>query len=260
MKINKMEELSVIIPVHKYDENIATYLTRAIESVNEQDEKCGEIIFVGPKNVLGEITIENAKITKLENKGETDYCSQINLAVKNTKTKYFTILELDDYFSKTWFKNVKSYLEYNPNYTAFLPIVGLSNTEGKELGTINELVWARAFSEELGAIDAGALESCFDFVTTGGVFRVDEFIECGMLKPSIKLSFWYEYLLRAVENGTKFFVIPKIGYTHILDREDSLMQSYKDMDEQERLWWIKLAKKEYFFKKDRIEKSLYVKE
>jgi len=256
-----MENLSVIIPIHEYNEEIEKYLDRAIESIEEQVDTLNiNIVIVGEESVLNQLKPQKNNITLLKNSGKTDYCSQVNFAVKQIKTKYFSILELDDFYSKTWFKNVCSHMEHNPNFTAFLPIVKLVDTNEKELGTINEVVWARAFSEELGVIDSTTLENYFDFVTTGGVFRVDEFIECGMLKPSIKLSFWYEYLLRSIENGTKYFVIPKIGYNHVMGRNNSLMESYNDMDGEERMWWINLAKKEYFFKKDRTEKSVYIKE
>ena len=80
------------------------------------------------------------------------------------------------------------------------------------------------------------------------------------MKPTIKLSFWYEYLLRAINEGNKVFVIPKIGYVHTVDRAGSVMDSFKDMDEKERNFWIKLAKKEYYFKKERPANAKYIVE
>ena len=68
----------------------------------------------------------------------------------------------------------------------------------------------------------------------------------------MKVSFWYEFLLRAAYKGKKMFVIPKVGYRHFVGREDSLSYQYgNNMSEVELNWWIDLAKKEYFFPHDR---------
>ena len=80
----------------------------------------------------------------------------------------------------------------------------------------------------------------------------------GMLKPSIKLSFWYEFLLRATSKSLKIFVIPKNGYYHLVEREGSIMDQYKYMDGKERSWWVKLASKEYYFDKERKESYNYI--
>jgi hypothetical protein len=68
----------------------------------------------------------------------------------------------------------------------------------------------------------------------------------------MKLTFWYEFLLRAAYKGKRMFVIPKIGYYHTIGREYSLSRFYgNNMSEDEANWWIELAKKEYFFPHDR---------
>ncbi len=72
------------------------------------------------------------------------------------------------------------------------------------------------------------------------------------LKESIKLTFWYEFMLRALKKGEKFYVIPKIGYRHILGRDNSLLMQYrKEIDEKESDFWFRTAKSESFFDKDR---------
>jgi len=257
-----MEELTVIIPVHEYNENVSKYLQLAIDSVKEQTEQPQTIIIVGPKIVVDSILKDSPKesFKFVINDGETDYCSQVNLGVTNCKTKYFSILEYDDTYNKIWFKNVKSYIKVKPEYSIFLPINKFVEEDGKEIGTSNEICWAMAFANELGVIDADILESYYDFSVTGGVFRTDDFIESGLLKPSIKLSFWYEYLLRTVNEGIKVFVIPKNGYNHTVNRKGSLMDSIVGMTGKERNFWMKLAKKEYFFKKERVSNAKYVAE
>jgi GT2 family glycosyltransferase len=201
------------------------------------------------------------RISLLTNVGYTDYCSQINFAVKEVKTKYFSILGFDDEYSLTWFKNVEKYIEHMPEYSMFLPIISYINKEGDVVGSINEIIWAMSFSNEIGVIDEDTLQSYYDFSPNGAIFRTDDFIEVGMLKPSIKLAFWYEFLLRAANQGLKIYVIPKNGYLQLIEREGSILEKLsKEMDEDERAWWIKLANKEYYFKQERKKSYKYVSE
>lgn len=256
-----MEELTVIIPIHKYNNEIEIYLRRAIDSVNDQIEKPNGILIVGPNDVLEKINLKSNFISYLDNEGETDYCSQVNLAVKQVKTKLFSVLAFDDFYNKTWFKNVKQYLENQPEFSIFIPIVNFVDSQDRVVGMANEIIWAMSFSNEIGVIDEDTLQSYFDFITNGAVFRTDDFIESGMLKPSLKLSFWYEFLLRAANQGIKIFVIPKNGYYQTIDREDSMAKEYQNqMTPQERSWWVKLAQKEYYFKQERKKEYKYVEE
>ena len=77
-----------------------------------------------------------------------------------------------------------------------------------------------------------------------------------MFKPSIKLTFIYEFLLRATYNDFRVMTIPKIGYKHMNMREKSLFWDYKNNKEdmivpEEAAFWVEQAKKEYFFTYDR---------
>lgn len=256
-----MENLTVIIPIHQYDEETKIYLGKAINSVYAQTETSCDIMIVGPESVVSWLNanFNDERIKLLTNEGESDYCSQINFAVKEVKTKYFSILGFDDEYSKTWFKNVDKYIKNMPEFSIFLPIVNYINKENTVVGTVNEIVWAMSFSNEIGVIDEDTLQAYYDFSTNGGVFRTDDFIEIGGLKPSIKLSFWYEFLLRATAQSLKVYVIPKNGYYQMIEREGSILDGYaKNMDEKERSWWIKLASKEYYFKQERKKSYKYV--
>ena len=261
---NINNNITVIIPIHKYDEDVKKYFTNALDSVYEQIEFPFKINIVAPKNVIDKIKIDfKGRINLVAfiiNDGEIDYCSQVNLGVKNCSTKYFSVLAFDDSYNKNWFKNFKKYSEYLPEYSIYLPIVNLKK-EGKDVGKFNEIIWAMSFSNELGVIDEDILQSYYDFSTCGGVFRTDDFIEVGMLKPSIKLTFWYEFLLRAVSKGIKIYVIPKNGYFQNLDRTDSILADFeKTMDTKERSWWIKLATKEHYYTNERKKSYTYVEE
>ena len=262
-----MENITVIIPVHEYNNEIKKYIDRAIGSVLSQDGEY-EIKIVCPPNIINDISndFKNEKIKYIENTNETDYCTQVNLGVKSCQTKYFSILGFDDYYSKNWFSNVKKYMLNKPTYSAYLPIVNYITTNDENVGSVNEIIWSMAFaddanSDQLGNLTHKTLEGYYDISTNGGVFRVDDFVECGMLKPSIKLSFWYEYLLRSTNQNMKVYVIPKNGYYQTVDRAGSILdQTNKEMDQRERSWWIKIATKEFYFTKERKKEFTYVPE
>ena len=55
-----------------------------------------------------------------------------------------------------------------------------------------------------------------------------------------------------IYKGKKIFVIPKVGYYHLINRPDCMTTKYAEtMTEKEAEWWVDLAKKEYFFPQDR---------
>ena len=254
-----MENITVIIPIHVYNEDVKKYLGKAIESIKAQTEAVDSTMIVGQEELINKIKddFNDAQIDYIINEGKTDYCNQINLAANNCKTKHFSILGFDDEYSPIWFKNVKRYIKNMHDISIFLPIVNFIDKESKVIGSVNEIIWAMSFSNELGFIDEETLESYYDFSTCGGVFRTDDFIFSGGLKPSIKLSFWYEFLLRSANQGFKTYVIPKNGYYHLIDREGSILNSYNSMTKDERAWWIKLANKEHYFKNERKESYEY---
>lgn len=257
-----MENITVIIPIHKLNKSELELLEKSIKSVFSQTEKVEHLIIVGPNGVDGYLPINKEiaeRKTFIVNDGETDYCSQINLAVKSVKTKYFSILEFDDTYKPHWFKNVKKYIQTTPEVSAFLPIIQYVDQENNDICLGNEITWTSSFMGEggLGWIDQDTLQSYYDFSPSGGVFRTEDFIEVGSLKPSIKLSFWYEFMLRFTNSDYKIFVIPKTGYVHMVNRDGSLTNEMTNMSEKEKLFWVDLAKKEYYFKSERLEKSVF---
>ena len=258
-----MENITVIIPIHIYNDEVKKYLNKAINSVFIQTEPVDELMIVGPQEVIDGIKsdFKQENLRFLINTSKTDYCHQINFGVTNCKTKYFSILGFDDEYNETWFKNVNAYVKHMPDFSIFLPIVNFMDSDNNVIGKINEIIWAMSFSNEIGVIDADILQKYYDFSVCGGVFRTDDFIEAGMLKPSIELAFWYEFLLRAANESLKIYVIPRNGYYHLIDREDSILnQLNKKMDGAERAWWIKQATKEYYYKQERKESYKYVPE
>jgi hypothetical protein len=171
----------------------------------------------------------------------------------NPDVKWFSILEFDDTYTPIWLDNVKKYIDFMPETSVFMCLEDITDfNNGKYIGFGNEAAWASSFSNEIGYIDNDCLQNYFDFYLTGSVFNIKDWLEVGGLKPSIKITFWYEWMLRATSKGKKIFVIPKVGYNHTLGRESSLVETYKkEIDKNETQWWFDLAKRESYFKEDR---------
>lgn len=253
-----MKDLSIFIPLHKFNEDIESSLTNAIDSVIQQDDK--QAIYISIPSILYDTLAKSkvaemdvVKIVKLDDKTNTDFCSQVNNFAKTCETKWFSILEYDDTYTNIWFKNAEKYMDANPGLSVVLPLNEIHDYEtGDMVSFANEIVWATSFSDKIGFIDADCLETFNEFSMTGGIFNTCDFNEIGGLKPSIKISFWFEFLLRATHQQKNIYVVPKLGYIHMLNREDSLIDIYsKTINEEEAKWWYDLAKREYFFSEDR---------
>lgn len=254
-----MKNITVIIPLHIFTEGNKPLLKRAIDSVPKEYN----IIISTQSNDIEKDLIDYIKETKIENctvtspsVGETwdsSFCSLVNGGVSVCDTEWFSILEFDDEYTDIWFKNVEKYIEFNPEASVFLPLEELIDfNKGNFIGYGNEAPWASSFSNEIGYIDNDCLQQYFDFYLTGSVFNREDWKNHGGLKPSIKVSFWYEFLLRFTNKGKNVFVIPKLGYKHYVNRTDSLYDIYRNtIDEKESSWWFELAKQESFHKEDR---------
>jgi acyl-CoA thioesterase FadM len=261
-----MSNISVIIPIHEFNEDISKYLDKAIESIIKQ-EKINEL----PKIVIVyaeaiEENIINYKdslkfgdkldITLLKNEGKTDYQSQVNLAVKSIEVDYFSVLEFDDEYAISYFKNVEQYIKTYKDIDVFLTIIIESNEKNEAMKFANETVWAQQFvgeNGEIGYLNINVLKQYSDFKLSGAVIKKSEFLNIGGYKSNILLTFMYEFLLRAVNNGCKIFTIPKLGYKHIMNRSGSLFDGYlKSMPMPERKFWFETAHKESNFTNDRI--------
>jgi GT2 family glycosyltransferase len=251
--------ISVILPIHLLDETTKELFSNAVLSVLEQSVRPDELVIVVPK---GSDVAEYVKahdyadykdsVTIAENDGETDFASQVNYGVSVSKSEWFSILEYDDEFAKIWFKNVIEYRAAHTNVDLFLPIIIDVDDNSSFIGFTNEAVWANSFSDELGVLDLNALLTYQNFNTDGMVIRKSTYNEFGGFKPSIKLTFIYEFLLRMTFKDARVFVIPRFGYKHVNQRNGSLFSSYKEsLDPIEARWWLAQAKKEYYFPKDR---------
>lgn len=244
-------KIQIIIPVHKFDEETEKYLKDALESVPESDKVSCTI----------STTVENKEnaskygVNVCANTNKSTYQALVNQAV-STDYKYFTILELDDILSKNWLRNALTYIETMPEVSAYLTINDVMDDKtGQYVRGMNEMAWWEGMSsdgEEPGYITHDKLQSYYDYSMGGCVFNTEDFINIGMLKESINVFFWFEYLLRATnKDEQKLFVVPKIGYIHVVNRDGSLMEEWSKIPQDEIKEWRNLAKREYFFKEDR---------
>lgn len=248
-----MKDIAVIIPVHELKDNTEKkLLINAINNVKECQKNYNHKLttyIVTPLD-LGTDVCGDCKV--LINDGATDFCSQINFAAKSVTEDYFSILEFDDEYNEKWFSMVNNYFYTNEDVSVFLPInVQIISKEGYRQFA-NETPWAMEFSQELGYIDFNCLANYYGFNLTGGVFNRNDFIRIGGLKPSIQVAFNYEFLMRVTNNKLKVFVVPKEGYKHIIDRNNSLTDICGRKFAQEEIdKWYALAQQEYLYEKDR---------
>ena len=259
--------ITVIIPVHEYNEVIAGYLDKALESVFKQEQvELPKVIIVYAADIASGITEFQGKtsvkypdtrnITLLPNQGKTDYQSQVNLAVDYVDTDYFSVLEFDDEYGNTYFRNSEKYITSYPDIDIFLTMMIEVNEKNEGIKMTNETVWAQQFvgeNGEMGYLNINSLKQYTDFKLSGAVIKKSEFLNIGKYKTNIQLTFGYELLLRALNNACKVFSMPRIGYKHLATREDSLFgQLGKNMPMDERKFWFETANREANFINDRI--------
>jgi glycosyltransferase involved in cell wall biosynthesis len=254
-------DVSVILPIESarhlsFDE----YFDRAVKSVLMQTRPVNELVIVHTNEDLLSSKLESydysgLTVNLVKNDGDFDFCSQVNLGVKNAKSKWVSILEFDDEYSSIWFKNVDEYIKTYPDVESFLPLVVDTDDKGVFVGFTNEATFAVSINTEMGYLTNDTLMNYQNFQSSGMVIKKSTFENNGGLKPSIKLTFVYEYLLRLTYNSVKIMTIPRIGYKHMNLRQGSIFWNYKNgkniLTDDEVSFWIESAKKEHFFVSDR---------
>jgi hypothetical protein len=260
---------TVIIPVHEYNEVIKGYLDKAIESVVKQEgvDELPKMILVYPAELDANIVelrdslirendnVSNESFVLIKNDGKADYQSQVNLGVKSVTTEYFSVLEFDDEYSNAYLKNVEKFIKAYPDIDVFLTMMIEVNEKNEGIKMTNETVWAQQFvgeNGEMGYLNLNALKQYTDFKLSGGVIKKSEFENLGGYKSNIKLTFMYEFLLRALNNACKIYTIQKLGYKHLSTRQGSMFTTYlNEMPVEERKFWFETATKESNFMNDR---------
>lgn len=263
-----MEKITFIIPIHKFNEEVSKYLANALKSIKAMSGiNDSKVMFVGPsdvissaENVYNRLKIKQPLVTVPND--ETDINTQINKGVMSCTTPYFSVLEYDDVYTKTWAKNFDIAKNENKTISAFLPLTEIYQVnETESCAFANEIVWSNSFSDEesgLGFVTINTLDAFAGFSAYGAIISTESFISVGGLKTSMKIAAWYEFLMRFVYNNKSVYVVPRIGYKHEIGREDSYTSiNQENISEEEVTWLISTAKEEYFFNEDR--KKVYEK-
>lgn len=262
-----MSNITIIIPVHEFNDKVKGYLTKGLDSIKLQvgvSIPKIKVVFTSAAEEGGILTFlseysaaSNIQIDSIKNEGKTDFCGQINLGVQNTTTDYFSILEYDDEYSVIYFKNIEKHIAAMPEVGMFLPFtVDVDDKTSTPAQMVNQTIWSKGYVGENGVLGFLNIKSLNDysFYTIGGsVLKKSEFEAVGGLKSNIKLAFTYEFILRFLENANKIYSVPKFGYKHIINREGSLFHNYSVMmPKHERKFWFETAKKECHFFTDRV--------
>ena len=252
-----IKKITIILPVHKMDEEDIVMLNNSLSSVEDFRDDV-KVTIVCPEKISDTITYKgNLEIKILRNTTlKTDFINQINLGINDCDTEWFSILEIDDEYKKPWLSSMNEYMTVFKDVDVFLSIIRDVNVEGKFMAYMNESVWAYGFSKKQGYLDNELLLEYQNYQTSGGLYRTQVIKDNGNLKDNIKLTFSYEFLLRLTHNGVNIMTVPKIGYQHVNLRENSLFWMYKNNEnlklaENEGKFWVETAKKEYFFKNKR---------
>lgn len=256
-----MKDISVILPVESSKhKNFSELFTNAIMSITKQSVQPKELVLVHTNeeslvSYINDFDFSGLTVNLVENKGQSDFASQMNLGVENASSEWVSFLEFDDEYSSIWFKNVQTYIEAHPSVSAFLSLVVDVDEKGTFAGFTNEATFAASMNSEIGYLTNEVLLDYQNFQSAGMVIKRETYKELGGFKPSIKLTFVYEFLLRLTYNSVKIMTIPRIGYKHLNMREGSIFWGYKNgenkVTEHEVKFWLDSAKKEHFFVNDR---------
>lgn len=259
----ELKDITIIIPIHEATSESKELFKDACDNATKVHPD-GKVIVVGPKAVLKGLDIPKG-FKKVENE-VSDLPHQINAAVAEVKTTYFTVLEIDDNITSYWFNEAKAYAEENPGCAVYFPIVEVYDDKATDpnkaaVGYMNEVTWATSFSQEMGFFDVDSLLNFPGVCASGAIFDKEIYDAVGGLKASMKIFYWYEYFLRTANKGRKLYVVPKIGYNHLVNRDGSMTNTLeKEMSQDEIDWWFTLAQQEYTFKNDRGKQYITAEE
>lgn len=259
--MEKKLSVSVILPLKSQKAKDFTDLfNKAIESIKNQKVDIEELLIVHSSeeslvDFLNSYDFGNLIVNKFLWEKTPNFASQVNFGVEKAKGEWISIFEFDDEYSAIWFDNVLKYSEIFPDVQVFLPVVVETDDKGVFAGFTNEATFAANFTQELGYLTNETLQDYQNFQSSGAAIKKSVFEDFGGIKPSIRLTFVYEFLLRLTYNSVPIMTIPRLGYKHLNMREGSIFWNYKFgdqiMSDPEVRFWIQTAKQEYFFTDDR---------
>ena len=271
-KQTKKVDLLVLFPKTFSEEQIASLKSVLdnpkiiLRKKNEQGDSEEEILSAEEKiNYILSATDSN-NFPKIFN-------DTFNISVEN-KYEYISIIEPNDIVGLNWYNKAAKYSAENENISIFFPMIR-NTVNGVSSGILNEAPWAEGLSEEAGKIDLNLLNRFNCMIPVGSLIKTSSIKEYSELKSdgkfypikeSMKISHYYEFLLRMVYNDVKGMCIPRIGYEfRTTGFGESFNQAYCKVPQNisqiptekggispaEGKFWMDTAKKEYFFDEDR---------
>ena len=195
-----------------------------------------------------------------------------NIASEN-EYEYFSIIEPNDVIGLNWYTQANSYASENKDVSIFFPIIR-NTINGTFNSLLNEAPWSEGLAEEAGKVDSNLLSRFNCVVPISAIFRIEaiksdsEQKEDGKYYPfkeSFKISHYYEFLMRMVYDGVKAMCVPRVGYEFKTKSNEVFKHTYckiphniaqisvenGGVTQNEGKFWMDLAKKEYFYDKDR---------
>lgn len=195
-----------------------------------------------------------------------------NIALEN-EYEFISIVEPDDVVGLNWYYQAIVYAKENEKVSMFFPIIR-NTVNGVFSGLLNEAPWAEGIAEEAGKVDLNLLNRFNCMIPIGTIIRTVDIQEYSQkkedgkyypFKESIKISHYYEFLMRMIYNDVKAMCIPRIGYEFKIKTRNDFKQTYckippnitqipienGGITSDEGKFWMEIAKKEYFFDEDR---------
>ncbi len=250
-----MLDLTVIIPIKTLGKSEEKYFNDLLNSIAElQNGKDLAITFVGTQKAINKAAglIQKAKLSNASETIETDtedFAEQINKAVLDCATRYFTVLEVGETLTANWLTSALPFINERTQESTFLTMGEILNKEGKPVYFANEMGWNPSYAEEnLGVISEAILKAYPDFHFSGAIIRTDDFLEVHGLKSSMKVAVWYEFALRLLKQKKTIYSIPKIGFRHQNGVNET---SGEKLSTDELKWLIETADEESKFTEDR---------
>ena len=177
---NKLN-VSVILPINSSKvKNFVEFFNSCILSIIKQSTPIDELVIVHSdeeslKEVVQNFDYSGLTVNLVENTGDVDFSSQVNLGVENAKNEWISLLEFDDEYASIWFKNVKRYIEAYPKVSGFLPLVLDVDEKGVFAGFTNEATFAANMNSEIGYLTNEVLLNYQNFQTSGVVLKKSVF-------------------------------------------------------------------------------------
>lgn len=257
-EMNNNNKVTVVVPFHDNSEEGRKLLDGALKSLEEQRNKNFQVVLVCSSQVnVNDVDVEgyDLDIMKFANIWGDSYYEQINNAVEYTvSTDYFTILQYDDKFRDNHILNTELHIQHYPNVSLFLSYVYNEHPNGDFAGLNNEFYWSTSIDASyMGSPNLQIIKKYGykNLSLAGAVFKKSAFLDVQKFKTNLKLYSEYEFLMRLVKNSHTLYIIPKITYSHQVNREGSITSSLHGIKRDEVLKWKVVAESEYLYKTQR---------